>query len=44
MKEQELDLPALYVGMTRARISLWIVLDESFRGKLPATLHERVKD
>jgi hypothetical protein len=43
MKEHELDLPALYVGMTRARIGLWIVLDESIRGKLPAMLDERVK-
>jgi hypothetical protein len=42
-KERELDLPALYVGMTRARIGLWIVLDEGFRGKLPATPNERVK-
>jgi hypothetical protein len=43
MKEHELDLPALYVGMTRARIGLWIFLDESFRGNLSATLDERVK-
>jgi hypothetical protein len=43
MKEYELDLPALYVGMTRARIGLWIVLDESVRGRLPAMLDERVK-
>ena len=32
MKEQELDLPALYVGMTRARIGLWVFLGESFEG------------
>ncbi len=35
MKHHELDLPALYVGMTRARIGLWIVLEEEFRGQLP---------
>ena len=42
-KEHELDLPALYVGMTRARIGLWIVLDEGSRGKMPATLDGKVK-
>jgi hypothetical protein len=43
MKDHGPDLPALYVGMTRARVGLWIVLDESFRGKVPATFAERDK-
>jgi hypothetical protein len=34
MKGQKPDLPALYVGMTRARIGLWVVLDERLRGIL----------
>lgn len=38
MKDQEPDLPALYVGMTRARVGLWIVLDERFKGRLPNKL------
>ena len=43
MKGHELDLPALYVGMTRARIGLWIFLDEGSRGKMSATLDGKVK-
>jgi hypothetical protein len=35
MKGQNLDLATLYVGMTRARIGLWIVLDERFRELSP---------
>jgi hypothetical protein len=42
-REHELDLPALYVGMTRARIGLWIVLDEDSRGKMSATLDRKAK-
>jgi hypothetical protein len=38
MKGENLDLPSLYVGMTRARIGLWLVLDERFRGMLSLAL------
>jgi hypothetical protein len=40
MKGENLDLPSLYVGMTRARVGLWIVLDERFRGVLHDSLNE----
>lgn len=43
MKGHELDLPVLYVGMTRARIGLWIFLDEGSRGKMSATLDGKVE-
>jgi hypothetical protein len=39
-KAQVLDLPTLYVGMTRARVGLWIVLDERFNGTLNDSLSE----
>jgi hypothetical protein len=43
LRDQDIDLPSLYVGMTRARIGLWIVLDEGLRSRLPATLDERLE-
>ena len=38
VKDQRLDLPALYVGMTRARVGLWIVLDEHVKEVISAAL------